>query len=134
MPVISTIPIMLDKERHLLYTWTSFMKAELELTKQKGVSTTALEVFRNMTSMTSADAEGNAVIDFTKVSMTDLLILVWAGLLHEDPKLSLEKVGDNLLFADLSRVLMAVSEAISSSLPKEDASEAPLVQMPPDEK
>lgn len=120
MPVVQTIPIMLDKERHLLYTWAAFSKAELELKKLKGVPTTALEVFKNLTSLNTVDEHGNTEVDFTKVSMTDLLVLVWAGLLHEDPKLTLEKIGDNLLFSDLSRVLMAVTTAISSSLPTDD--------------
>lgn len=115
MAVIQTTPFMLEKERHLLYNWNAFMKAELELSKLKGKPTTALEVFRSM----AIFAEGDTV-DFTKISLTDLLILVWAGLLHEDPKLTLEKVGDNLLFTDLSRVIMSVSEAIAASLPKDD--------------
>jgi len=115
MPVVQTTPFMLEKERHLLYNWNAFMKAELELTKLKGKPTTALEVFRSMAIFADGDT-----VDFTKVSLTDLLILIWSGLLHEDPKLTLEKVGDNLLFADLSRVIMSVSEAIAASLPKDD--------------
>jgi hypothetical protein len=91
------------------------MKAELELTKLKGTPTTALEVFKNMAMFVDKET-----VDFTQISLTDLLILVWSGLLHEDPKLTLDRVGDNLLFADLSRVIMAVSEAIAASIPKDD--------------
>jgi hypothetical protein len=125
MPVVQTIPFMLEKERHLLYNWNAFMKAELELTKFKGKPTTALEVFRDMAIFTDGET-----VDFTKVSLTDLLILVWSGLIHEDPKLTLDKVGDNLLFADLSRVIMSVSEAIAASIPKSDEVEnVPLDQL-----
>jgi hypothetical protein len=115
MPVVQTIPFMLEKERHLLYNWNAFMKAELELTKIKGTPPTALEVFKNMAMFVD-----NETVDFTQISLTDLLILVWSGLIHEDPKLTLDRVGDNLLFADLSRVIMAVSEAIAASIPKDD--------------
>lgn len=130
MPVIQAVPFLLDKPRHLLYTWAAFMKAENELTKAKGRPTTALEVFKTLASVMEMSPEGaeenERVIDFSKISITDLLILLWAGLLHEDPKLSIERVGENLTFGDFSRALSAVVEAISNSIPSEESSPPPL--------
>ncbi|GMA48664.1 hypothetical protein GCM10025857_39740 [Alicyclobacillus contaminans] len=106
MPVsdvrVKPIPITLEKERTLKYDLNAF--AELE--ERFGTVQQAFD-------------------ELQKQKLKAVRAIVWAGLIHEDPKLTERQVGSMLSFADLTGILPAVTEAITAALPKasEDATE-----------
>jgi hypothetical protein len=99
MPVsdvrVKPIPIKLDKERTLKYDLNAF--AELE--DRFGTIQKAFD-------------------ELEKQKLKAVRAIVWAGLIHEDPKLTEQQVGSMLSFADLATILPAVTEAITAALPK----------------
>jgi hypothetical protein len=99
MPVsdvrVKPVPITLDKERTLKYDFNAF--AELE------------EKFGTIQ---------KAFDELQKQKLKAVRAIVWAGLIHEDHKLTEQQVGNMLSLADLPAVMKAVTEAITSALPK----------------
>lgn len=55
--------------------------------------------------------------DFTFSSVRVLRALVWAGLIHEDPSLTLEGVGDMIEEAGTDNVGNAIIEAYAKAMP-----------------
>lgn len=53
-------------------------------------------------------------------SMIVLRALTWAGLLHEDPTLTLEAVGAMLGDADSGEMLDSIMEAYNAAMPEQD--------------
>lgn len=80
------VTINLDKERHLYFTLNS------------------LELIEDLTGK-SIDKIGE------DMNMKMLKALVFAGLVHEDKKLTLEAVGDMIGFEDLEAVSNAIGDA-----------------------
>jgi hypothetical protein len=99
MPVsdvrVKPVPITLDKERTLKYDLNAF--AEIE--ERFGTVQKAFE-------------------ELEKQKIKAVRAVLWAGLIHEDPKLTEKQVGAMLSFGELASVLPAVSEAITAALPK----------------
>ena len=56
-------------------------------------------------------------------SMRMMRALVWAGLLHQDPTLTLEFVGNLIQEADAEEVLGAIMNAYDVAMPEPDTSE-----------
>lgn len=105
MPLVT---ITLDKERHLKYGLKSLKAIEMK---------------------TGKSALTN---EFWAVpSATNFSILLWAGLLHEDPKLTLEQV-DELVdtYSSLDALYSSIAEAWGASMPEPSSegekSESPL--------
>lgn len=102
MPVsdvrVKPVPITLDKERTLKYDLNAF--AELE--ERFGTIQKAFD-------------------ELQQQKLKAVRAIVWAGLIHEDPKLTEQQVGAMLSFADLASILPAVTEAIEAALPKVSA-------------
>lgn len=89
------VTVKLDKQRKLKYTFNAFCELE--------------EVMgRSLTTLQNGEFK-----------MKDLRALVWAGLLHESPELTLEETGDLIDKADsIEDVTDAVSRAIETALGK----------------
>lgn len=102
-PNTKLIPIVLDRQRHLLLNLNAYCIAE-EITGVNYIQKTA-----------SGD-----------LSMRDLRALLYAGLLHEDPKLTLSQVGEMVGADDFGAVGDAVLAAMQESKGKEVAPERPL--------
>jgi len=89
------VTVKLDKQRKLKYTFNAFCELEEALGRPL------------------ASIKGN------EFKMKDLRALVWAGLLHESPGLTLEEAGDLIDKADsIEDVTDAVSRAIEAALGK----------------
>lgn len=90
------IPIELDKQRTLLFDLNAF--AELE------------------------DKYGSldkAFQEMQKGSVKATRTLLWAGLLHEDEKLTERQVGAMLNLATIEATMNKITEALSSALPED---------------
>lgn len=75
MHVIEPVPIVLDKPRSLLLTLPALKAIEDQIAKQRGEKRVNLfKLFQ----------EGD-------LGATEMLVIVWGGLRHEDPGLTLEK-------------------------------------------
>ncbi|KHO62672.1 hypothetical protein THYS13_07350 [Thermoanaerobacter sp. YS13] len=94
------IPIQLDKERHLKFDLNAF--AELE------------EIYRDINIAFEAMQKG---------SIKAIRAMLWAGLVHEDKTLTLEKVGEMVHLGNINEVMNAITQAISEAMPKVDEDE-----------
>jgi len=56
--------------------------------------------------------------EFTFSSVRVMRALVWSGLLHEDPTLSLEAVGDMIEEAGADNVAKVIIKAFAKAMPK----------------
>jgi len=110
MPSKKLIPIELDKERNLLVDLNAMCAFE-EKTGRK-----FLDVADDM-------YKGNWP------SMIDFRALFWALLIHEDPKLTLKKVGEILEMTP--ETMQKMADAIQANMPtSKDDGEAPLAEKP----
>ena len=92
-----TVPLELDKPRTLKFDLNAF--AELE------------EKYGNMEQAFFAMQSG---------SMKAARTLLWAGLLHEDEKLTERKVGSMVTLDNLSTVMDTISAALLEAMPPDD--------------
>lgn len=108
-PIAETVPVTLDKPRHLLFDFNTFADAEMPL----GVS-----LIRHP-----------EMLDKILTSFAGIRALMWAGLLEEDPDLTIRDVGRLIhvrlaaggTLQDLAR---AVEQAVKASWPQAAAAEA----------
>ncbi|MDZ7370259.1 MAG: hypothetical protein ONB12_03710 [candidate division KSB1 bacterium] len=64
-------------------------------------------------------------IDFDNLTMNDLATILWAGLVHEDPKLTTEKVMDLVdEYSSLVKVTKAMDEAFRYAMGESDEERA----------
>lgn len=96
-------PIEIDKTRNLRYG----MKA-LSLIEKK--------FKKNLSS-----------IDFENLTIEDTMTIVWAGLVHEDPNLTVDKLIDiiDINNIKMDKLISAMSIAISEAFGQAEASENP---------
>lgn len=105
-PTQPTVKIILDKERRLLFDFNALAQME----KVTGKSFLSGELWDNL-------------------SATDVRALVWAGLLDEDPEITLEEVGKMLHMGNAMKMLEAVKEAWDLSMTGEASKEeSPLTE------
>ena len=95
-----TVSLTLDIERTLKYDLNAF--AEIE------------EVYGSMQQAFAAMQAG---------SMKAARTLLWAGLLHEDEKLTPRKVGALVTLDNMNPVMDAISEALLEAMPEDDTAE-----------
>lgn len=88
------VKIELDKERHLRYT----MNALAEMEDQLGVPLSELKD--------------------VKMTIKNVRVILWAGLIHEDKEISIEEVGDMVDLGNLEEVQLKVTEAFAMSQEK----------------
>jgi len=100
------VQITLDKERNLLLNLNTMVKFE-EITG------------KNLLQSAS----------FTDLSITDLRVLVWACLLHEDKELTLDQVGEMVDVDNLAEVSNKLAIAWGVASPEVDK-ESPLLGKP----
>lgn len=116
MQSIKTVAIQLDRERHLLYD----VNALIALGEELGLNLMTSEGWAELTGKMETPAPAHmtdapepvfipAVPSFKKVRA-----IVWAGLLHEDPALTVRQVGAMLNPADLAPVVKAYIEAFQA--------------------
>lgn len=94
MTRLPTLAIELDKTRHLRYDWAAIREIE----SQTGVK---IGEFSKL---------------FDPPSITNLLTVLWAGLVHEDPDLTERDVG-RMIYGDKSEEVMTkIGEALALGL------------------
>lgn len=95
------VPIKLDKKRKLRYDLNAF--AELE---ELGMGTS-----------------GEVLGAMEKGSVKAIRGLLWAGLIHQDPDLSLQQVGAMLSIAGIESISDKLRGAIMGAMPEPEESE-----------
>lgn len=96
------VPLTLDKPRSLVFDLNAF--AELE------------DVYGSMEKAFAAMQSG---------SMKAARTLLWAGLLHEDKRLTQRQVGGMVTLDNLEAVMGSISQALLEAMPGGDAAAAP---------
>jgi hypothetical protein len=115
-----SVPIMLDRLRHIRLGTKALRRAELVLSDVRKREISILRVMFN------PDGLG----------LNEMLVLLWCGLAHEDPTLTLEEVedlvtGDKILLS-LEAVYAAWNRHTASAQPStEEASNGPLATPSP---
>lgn len=92
---IKPVPIELDKPRSILFDFNAWIELE--------------------------DIYGNIPAAMEKMGsglMRDVRNILWAGLVHEDPELTIKDVGKILSIADLEEVTKAMIAATEQALPE----------------
>jgi len=100
-----SVPIVLKdgKTRQLRFEWQQICRLE----KEKGIS-----LF---------DAAKEIVFE-GKISPIKITAIIWAGLIHEDEKLTIEQVEEFMEFSKISEYINVLSDAIDKALPEGDKS------------
>jgi hypothetical protein len=118
--LVESVPIELDKTRHLKFTNRAMMAAEREINKQRGASVAERVAIDYL--MIAAARQGlSGAGSFPRDLVT---VMIWAGLLREDPSLTVEQVVDLIDRSPLSRgkILDCLWEAYQSAASKTLAS------------
>jgi len=123
-PTVPVVEIHLDKVRHLVYDFAALAAIE---ENYKGES-----VFR---SGVKTDAAGNPVLDtnpkssgfgqpiaeslfWKDISASKLIVVLWAGLLDEDPEIKLEDVKKLLRRRDPAPIIQKIMQAWGLAAPE----------------
>ena len=101
----SCFPVLLDKERTLKYDLNSFIELE--------------ELYGSIEGALKEMEKGTG-------QMKAVRAVLWAGLLHEDPSLTVKSVGAMLSLRNLDAVSQTLSAAIEAALPKGTDTKNPL--------
>ncbi|MBD1372497.1 hypothetical protein IC620_09020 [Hazenella sp. IB182357] len=88
------VDIQLDKQRRLKFTMNAL--SELE------------------------DVMGKPVTELGNVGMKELRALLWAGLIHQNPDLTLQEAGDLMDLENIEYIGEKVAEAMNLAFPKEE--------------
>lgn len=94
-PFRGIIEIALDRPRHLRFTLNSIIAFQ---------------------GVTGVDLLDGAAMKAAKKDVTFLRALLWAGLIHEDDSLSIERVGAFVDTGDIVRLWQKVSEALAAAI------------------
>ncbi len=112
-PTAPTFEIELDRKRHLLFDWNSAAAVESITRKNMLVKENWDAIFRNM-------------------NVTNLRLLLWAGLVWEDPDLTIGDVGrmiSRIAQNSLPAVIEQLNEAITAHLLQgEEKDDRPLAE------
>ncbi|ERI10891.1 hypothetical protein [Aneurinibacillus aneurinilyticus] len=92
---VKRIPIVLDKERHLVFDLNAFC----ELEEKFGSTSAAFEVLQDG-------------------SMKGIRTMLWAGLVHEDESLTEKEVGKLVSFSNIQVLADKITEAMSEGMPE----------------
>ncbi len=119
--LVKPVPITLDKERSLLYDFN----AECAVQQETGKDFAAF-LPDVLNKETGALASAEDLKDFAKIRYrlkgpSQLRVLLWAGLLHEDESLTLKQAGKLLGFmGDREEVFGKILEALAAAFPSEN--------------
>jgi len=97
--LVKSVPIDLDKTRHLRYDFNALCEIE------EGLGITLPELGTKLSG---------------KIKLSDLRTVVWAGLIHEDESLSIKQVGALLVPSKLGEIAEKVSKAFSEAFPSDE--------------
>jgi hypothetical protein len=92
---VKKIPVMLDKERHLVFDLNAFCELEDKYGGQKE----ALEALNSG-------------------SFKAIRAFLWAGLLHEDENITEKQVGSWITMDNISEISDRITEAMKNALPE----------------
>lgn len=106
--VVKSVPIMLDKERSIRYDMA------------------AMEKFEELTG-----ASFSVGFQIANLTAKNIKLLMWVGLLHEDPEITQETVSHMFGFADLVEIIPLITQAISNAAPKPKETASPNAQEGP---
>jgi len=98
MNAIEPIEIELDRKRHMLLTLGSLRKVENFVNRERPAAD-RVSIFK----LIQSEIQGIEQLSLTADTM---LLILWASLLHEDPELTQDQVGD--MVTDLHEVMFAV--------------------------
>jgi hypothetical protein len=115
MRTVEPIEVSLDKPRHLLLTMGGLKAAERELNKSRKLEPRQA-IFRIMMDELSRIQDGDCAMDFCEA-------ILWASMLHEEPDLSLESVGN--MPWDLPQIFPLVTQLIMATYLKMESDAAP---------
>jgi hypothetical protein len=112
MKSIKTVPITLDKERHLFYD----VNALIDLGDALGLNLLTREGWEALTGKMvpnpkAAGEDDKEIFEPVEPTLRRVRAIVWAGLLHEDPTLTERQVGAMLNPSDLAPAVKAYTEA-----------------------
>ena len=93
------VPLRLDRERTLILSFNALCRAE---------EVTGINFLMG---------------EFTFSSVRVMRALVWSGLLHEDPTLTLEDVGDLIEAAGVDDIAREIINAFAAAMPKPNPEE-----------
>jgi hypothetical protein len=99
--VAPVVKIFLDRERTMKYDFYALSKLE----EETGYSVLDEATWENM-------------------KIRDVVKFLWAGLIHEDPELSVDDVAKMIHFGNVRDVMNAISETFHQSLPSPAGQEA----------
>lgn len=103
-PTIPAVKIMLDKERTLLFDLNALVEYE-EVTGKSLISG----------------------VNLSNLKMKDIRALLYAGLVHEDEKITLKQVGKLLHFGNLEGISALLEIAFAEAMPeKKEDNDPPL--------
>ena len=107
--LVPSVPVVLDKERHLRLDNAALFRAERELSRLWGKRLSILQV----------------LMDPETLGMNDLSVLLWCGLLHEDADLALSQVQDAMQVANFAALLEALYAAWSADTQPAEGAASP---------
>jgi hypothetical protein len=108
MQNIKPVPIVLDKERHLLYD----VNALIDLGDELGLNLLTAEGWQELTGkMVRDDVTGEETFVSVQPHFRRVRAIVWAGLRHEDETLTVRQVGAMLDPTNLAPVIEAYQAA-----------------------
>jgi hypothetical protein len=107
---IKTVPITLDRPRHLRYN----LNALIALGEALEINLLTKEGWEEIVGKTARDPDTQQDVLIPAVpSFRKVRAIVWAGLLHEDKTLTEDAVGDLLEPSNLAYAIKCYSEAFS---------------------
>jgi hypothetical protein len=111
--IIEPVPVLLDRERHLLFDRRAVRQSEIALSQHWGKERT---FFSAMVHLVQTLADG----DVAALSITDISVLLWQGLLAEDPTVTYAEVEAALPYmtpGDLVPIAIALMQAWQAASP-----------------
>jgi hypothetical protein len=93
--IVPLIPIDLDRRRHLRLDNRALFQSEMELSRLWNRRINVLSV----------------IMDGANLTLNDLAVLLWQGLIYEDPTLTLAQVQDLMDFGKIPAIVDAIIQA-----------------------
>jgi hypothetical protein len=107
-----SIPIQLDKERHLRYDLNAF----IELEEKFGSIQDALDLLSDLDPGAKAKTEKGKKI--VRHDLKTVRAFLWAGLVAEDETLTERDVGKLITFQNVANVFGAIMNAVDAAMPE----------------
>ena len=115
-------PITLDKERKLVFDLGAMSWFE----KETGINIMTENIWLKRGKLIDVNTkEGVIKIPEPEISATNLLALLWACLLREDPNIKIEEVGHMVGNHNVVEVTIALMIAFNQGMPKKEDTEEP---------